>query len=47
MVCSADLDRRPASMTPPVIKAEGVPLPNARPDNQNNDSPNTTTAEDL
>lgn len=47
MVCSSDLDKRPAEMTPPVVKAEGVPSPNARPDNQNNDSPNTTTPEDL
>ena len=47
MVCSADFDPRPPEMTPPVVKAEGVPLPNARPDNQNNTSPNTTTAADL
>lgn len=46
MVCSADYDPRPPEMTPPVVKAEGVPLPNARPDNQNADYVEIT-AEDL
>ena len=35
MVCSPCYDPRPDEMTPPRVKAEGVPLPNARPDNQN------------
>lgn len=47
MVCRADLDPRPDEMTPPRIKPEGVPLPNARPDNQTDNTPNTTTADDL
>lgn len=47
MVCSKDYDRRPYELTPPKVKAEGVPVPDARPDNQNNDSGNTTSAEDL
>jgi len=46
MVCPADFDPRPPEMTPPVVKAEGVPLPNARPDNQNADYVEIT-AEDL
>ena len=46
MVCRADLDPRPPEMTPPRVKAEGVPLPNARPDNQNADYVEIT-AEDL
>lgn len=47
MVCRKDLDPKPAEMTPPRVKAEGVPLPNARPDNQVDNTPNETTADDL
>ena len=47
MVCSADYDPRPREMTPPRVKPEGTPLPNARPDNQIDNTPNETTAEDL
>lgn len=47
MVCSADWDPRPPEMTPPRVKAEGVPVPNARPDNQVDNTPNETTADDL
>lgn len=32
MVCDADWDRRPAELTPPNLRAEGVPLRNARPE---------------
>ena len=46
MVCGACYDPRPEEMTPPRVKAEGVPLPNARPDNQNADYVEVT-AEDL
>jgi len=47
MVCAKDFDEKPAQLTPPIVRAEGVDLPNARPDNQTNDSPNTTTPGDL
>lgn len=46
MVCTSCFDVRPPEMTPPVVKAEGVPLPNARPDNQNADYVEIS-AEDL
>ncbi len=46
-VCPADFDPKPAQMTPPHVTAEGVPLPNSRPDNQIDNTPNETTAEDL
>ena len=46
MVCDPCYDVRPPEMTPPRVKAEGVPLPNARPDNQNADYVEIT-AEDL
>jgi hypothetical protein len=47
MVCSADFDPRPPEMSAPKVKAEGVPRPNARPDNQTDNTPNETTKEDL
>ena len=47
MVCPADFDPRPAQHYPPRAKPEGVPLPDALPDNQNDDVPNTTTPGDL
>lgn len=47
MVCSSDYDPRPAEHSPPRVKPEGVPLPNARPDNQVDNTPNETTREDL
>jgi len=47
MVCSKDFDPEPAQTKPAPVAAEGVPLPNARPDNQVNDTTNTTTANDL
>lgn len=47
LVCRKDLDPKPAEMTPPRVKAEGVPLPNARPDNQVDNTPNETTADQL
>jgi hypothetical protein len=37
MVCDPCYDVRPPEMSPPIVHAEGVPLPNARPDNQNAD----------
>lgn len=47
MVCRADYDPRPPEMTPPRVTAEGTSLPNSRPDNQTDNTPNTTTADDL
>jgi hypothetical protein len=47
MVCDADYDPRPREHSPPRVKPEGVPLPNARPDNQVDNTPNETTREDL
>lgn len=47
MVCPDDFDPRPAQMSAPNIKAEGLPKPNARPDNQVDNTPNETTREDL
>lgn len=47
MVCSADYDPRPPYYGTPDAKPEGVPHPNARPDNQVDNSPNLTTAQDL
>lgn len=47
MVCSADFDPRPPQMSPPNVKAEGTAKPNARPDNQIDNTPNATTPEDL
>lgn len=46
-VCPDDYDPRPREHTPPNVKPEGVPLPNARPDNQQDNTPNTTTRDDL
>lgn len=46
MVCSADWDPKPAVMTPPSVKPEGVPLPNARPDNQTNTLPGSILIEE-
>jgi hypothetical protein len=46
MVCKADFDPRPRELGPLSVKPEGVPLPNARPENDD-DTPNTTTADDL
>lgn len=34
MVCAKDLDPKPPQMSPPKVRPEGLPLPNARPDNQ-------------
>ena len=47
MVCEKDFDRRPYQLTAPKVKAEGVPHPNSRPDNQTDETPNTTTADEL
>ena len=47
MVCNADYEPKPAELTPMKFKVEGMPLPNARPDNQQDNTPNTTTADDL
>lgn len=47
MVCAKDLDPNPAEMTPPEVTAEGLASPNSRPDNQIDNTPNLTTAEDL
>lgn len=47
MVCAKDYDIRPPEMTPPIVKAEGVPKHNSRPDNQVDNTPNTTTRDDL
>lgn len=47
MVCADDYDPRPREHSPPKVKPEGVPLPNARPDNQTDNTPNTTEPGDL
>ena len=47
MVCRHDFDERPAEMKTPNVRPEGVAKPNARPDNQNDETPNTTQPEDL
>lgn len=47
MVCREDWDSRPEEMTPPRVRPEGVPLRNSRPDNQVDNTPNTTTRDDL
>lgn len=47
MVCQKDFDPKPAQTKPAPITAEGVPVLNARPDNQDDAIPNTTTANDL
>lgn len=47
MVCKADYDIRPPEMRTPNIRPEGVAKPNSRPDNQTDETPNTTTPEDL
>lgn len=47
MVCRHDYDERPPELRTPNVKAEGIAKPNSRPDNQNDDSPNTTTPDDL
>lgn len=47
MVCQKDYDPVPPQTRPAPVTAEGVPVPNARPDNQVDNTPNTTTANDL
>lgn len=47
MVCRSDFDRKPAELRAPNVKAEGVAKRNARPDNQVDNTPNTTTRDDL
>lgn len=47
MVCRADYDPRPPELRAPKVKAEGVPKPNSRPDNQDDETANTTTQDDL
>lgn len=32
MVCHADFDRKPAELRPPRLRSEGLPVPNARPE---------------
>jgi len=47
LVCDSDYDRKPEELTPPVVRAEGVPVKDARPDNQQDNTPNTTSPEEL
>lgn len=47
MVCRKDFDPRPPEQKTPRIRPEGVAKRNARPDNQTDETPNTTTPEDL
>lgn len=47
MVCESDFDRRPEKLSAPFARAEGVSSTRSRPDNQTDDTPNTTTAEQL
>lgn len=46
-VCSADLDPRPAELSPPRIYPEGMPVKGARPDPGDVLGENTTTWDDL
>ena len=46
MVCGSCFDPAPAQLRAPDVRAEGIPLPNARPDSQI-ETPNTTTRDDL
>jgi len=47
MVCPKDFDIRPPELTSPKVKPEGVAKPNSRPDNQVDNTPNSTTPDDL
>lgn len=47
MVCEKCLDPKPAELTPPVVRPEGVPVKNASPDNQQDNTPNLTTRDML
>lgn len=47
MVCRPCLDDKPPQLSPPNVRAEGVPIKDARPDNQQDNTPNTTTADQL
>lgn len=47
MVCREDFDPRPPEQKTPKIRPEGVAKRNARPDNQDDETPNTTQPEDL
>lgn len=47
MVCSKCFDEKPAELTPPVVRPEGVPVKDARPDNQQDNTPNLTQPSDL
>lgn len=47
MVCESCWDPKPPELTPPIVRPEGVPVPNARPDNQQDNTPNLTSPEDL
>lgn len=47
MVCESDWDPRPAEQKTPNVRPEGIAKPNARPDNQTDNTPNTTQPEDL
>jgi hypothetical protein len=47
MVCRKDYDPRPPEMKTPNVRPEGIAKPNSRPDNQDDETPNTTTPDDL
>lgn len=47
MVHKDHWDPRPPEMSAPNIGPEGVAKPNSRPDNQIDNTPNTTTQDDL
>lgn len=47
MVCPPCFDPRPAELSPPLVYPEGLPVPNARPDQGDVLGPNLTSAEDL
>ena len=47
MVCAEDFDIRPPELRSPNVRPEGVAKRNARPDNQTDETPNTTTPSDL
>lgn len=47
LVCEQDFDIKPYELDPPKVRPEGVPIKDARPDNQTDTTPNTTTGDDL
>lgn len=47
MVCPDDFDPKPGELAFPRVMPEGVAKRNSRPDNQTDETPNTTGPDDL